>query len=405
VVRNKPDFAAADGVMTATPGFNPFFGTSAAAPHAAALAALLIEAGTFTTPAQVRQAFGLTAIDIEAPGMDRDSGYGIIDINAALSINCDYDLTPPSRLVPSGGVVNATIDITTDAGCPWTVTTNSPFITLTGDTAGSGNGQVTYSVAANNGFSRFGTIDISGTVHSVTQEACQIPAASLNPTTQAGCVGGSATFMAAGIGSPPLGIQWQVNEGIGFKNIAGATGQYLVVNNITQAMDGYQYHAVFFNSCGNMATTPAQLVVGAPDAPTGVSATNGAFSDRVRISWNAAPGASGYRVFRSAGSSGSGAVDISGLLTGLTFDDMTATTEMTTGCNPMEVAILYRYFVVSSNACGDSTQSNAASGAIALSSKRSASLTANTWGDVAVLFLTLAGLYGWQRRRKFAQTP
>ena len=37
-VRYKPDISAADGVKTATPGFNPFYGTSAAAPHAAAIA-------------------------------------------------------------------------------------------------------------------------------------------------------------------------------------------------------------------------------------------------------------------------------------------------------------------------------------------------------------------------------
>ena len=39
VVRNKPDLTAADGVATDTPGFQQFFGTSAAAPHAAAAAA------------------------------------------------------------------------------------------------------------------------------------------------------------------------------------------------------------------------------------------------------------------------------------------------------------------------------------------------------------------------------
>ena len=33
-VLQKPDFTGADGVTTRTPGFNPFYGTSAAAPHA-----------------------------------------------------------------------------------------------------------------------------------------------------------------------------------------------------------------------------------------------------------------------------------------------------------------------------------------------------------------------------------
>jgi len=36
-VRQKPDIAAGDGVSTSVPGFAPFFGTSACAPHAAAL--------------------------------------------------------------------------------------------------------------------------------------------------------------------------------------------------------------------------------------------------------------------------------------------------------------------------------------------------------------------------------
>src|SRR5262249_55745358 len=37
----KPDVAAADGTSAKTPGFLPFFGTSAAAPHAAGIAALI----------------------------------------------------------------------------------------------------------------------------------------------------------------------------------------------------------------------------------------------------------------------------------------------------------------------------------------------------------------------------
>ena len=74
----KPDVAAADGVATRTPGFSPFFGTSAAAPHAAAVAALVKSAKPSATGAQIYNAMTSTALDIRAPGIDRDSGYGIV---------------------------------------------------------------------------------------------------------------------------------------------------------------------------------------------------------------------------------------------------------------------------------------------------------------------------------------
>ncbi|HEY7114332.1 MAG TPA: S-layer homology domain-containing protein [Thermoanaerobaculia bacterium] len=83
-VLQKPDIAAADGVSCATPGFNPFFGTSAAAPHSAAIAALVKSAKPSLTPAQIRTALTSTAIDIEAPGVDRDSGVGVLDAMAAV---------------------------------------------------------------------------------------------------------------------------------------------------------------------------------------------------------------------------------------------------------------------------------------------------------------------------------
>jgi len=78
LVRQKPDITAADGVMTAAPGFNPFFGTSAAAPHAAAIAGLLKSFNPALTPTQIRNALVSTALDIETAGTDRDSGAGII---------------------------------------------------------------------------------------------------------------------------------------------------------------------------------------------------------------------------------------------------------------------------------------------------------------------------------------
>jgi len=87
-LRQKPDLSAADGVSTTLPaasGLNPFFGTSAAAPHAAAIAALLKSGKPTLTPGQMRQFLTSSALDIEAANRDRDSGFGIVDAMAALT--------------------------------------------------------------------------------------------------------------------------------------------------------------------------------------------------------------------------------------------------------------------------------------------------------------------------------
>ncbi len=87
-VRNKPDLTAADGVSTTFPsasGLNPFFGTSAAAPHAVAIAALVQSAVPTLTTAQVRTALTTTALDLLPVGFDRDSGFGIVMADASLA--------------------------------------------------------------------------------------------------------------------------------------------------------------------------------------------------------------------------------------------------------------------------------------------------------------------------------
>ncbi|HEX2489719.1 MAG TPA: S8 family serine peptidase, partial [Blastocatellia bacterium] len=92
-VRKKPDLTAADGVATSVPGFTTFFGTSAAAPHAAAIAALVKSARPRLAANRIRRALTRTALDIEAAGVDRDSGAGIVDAFAALQF-IDADPAP-----------------------------------------------------------------------------------------------------------------------------------------------------------------------------------------------------------------------------------------------------------------------------------------------------------------------
>ncbi|WP_020661246.1 S8 family serine peptidase [Amycolatopsis benzoatilytica] len=83
--RAKPDITAADGVATSVTGFQPFFGTSAAAPHAAAIAALLLSGKPSATPADVRKALVSSAIDLGAPGFDAVTGNGVIMAGPALA--------------------------------------------------------------------------------------------------------------------------------------------------------------------------------------------------------------------------------------------------------------------------------------------------------------------------------
>ncbi len=85
-VLQKPDLTAADAVSVSGVGGFPttFAGTSAAAPHAAAIAALIKSRKPGLSATLIRSAMTATAIDIEAAGVDRDAGYGIVMADAAI---------------------------------------------------------------------------------------------------------------------------------------------------------------------------------------------------------------------------------------------------------------------------------------------------------------------------------
>ena len=96
-IRQQPRFTAPDGTNTTffIPGIDPegdgfenFFGTSAAAPNAAAVAALMLEAAGgpgSLTPSEVFSALEQTAIDMGPSGFDFDTGHGLIDAQAAIA--------------------------------------------------------------------------------------------------------------------------------------------------------------------------------------------------------------------------------------------------------------------------------------------------------------------------------
>jgi subtilisin-like proprotein convertase family protein len=105
-VRQKPDITAADGVRTSVSGFDPFFGTSAAAPHAAAIAGLVLSGNPGISSADLRAAFISTAIDLAPKGVDSRSGYGVVLANRVIS----YTGASPQPLVQAGAPTVAATD-------------------------------------------------------------------------------------------------------------------------------------------------------------------------------------------------------------------------------------------------------------------------------------------------------
>ncbi|HEX8118345.1 MAG TPA: BACON domain-containing carbohydrate-binding protein, partial [Pyrinomonadaceae bacterium] len=101
---------------------------------------------------------------------------------------CTYTLGATSRNV-TAAATTGTVTVTALAGCTWTaVSNNTGWLNVTAGASGSGNGTVSYSVTANTGPARTGTITIAGQTFTVTQDSgCTY---TISPT--------SLNFVAAG---------------------------------------------------------------------------------------------------------------------------------------------------------------------------------------------------------------
>jgi uncharacterized repeat protein (TIGR01451 family) len=93
LVPQQPNIVAPDGVSTTffqasrplTNGFFAFFGTSAAAPHAAAVAALMLQAKPSLTLTQIQSAMDTTATSFGTAAPNFTTGYGLLNADAAMN--------------------------------------------------------------------------------------------------------------------------------------------------------------------------------------------------------------------------------------------------------------------------------------------------------------------------------
>ena len=96
--------------------------------------------------------------------------------------NCTYSLAPATQVFPAAAGTG-TVGILTSAGCPWTASTTSSFLTIASGFSGTGPGVVQFSATANaSPAARAGTLTIAGQTATVNQ-AGTAPLLLLSPTS------------------------------------------------------------------------------------------------------------------------------------------------------------------------------------------------------------------------------
>jgi len=266
-VLNKPDFAAADRVaVTGNGGFPAIFtGTSAAAPHAAAIAALIKSRDLSQTADQIRTALVSSAIDIEAPGFDRDSGAGVImAMTTAPSGSAPPAITrqPLSQSIAFGSTV--TLSITASGTAPfsyqWYQGTSPDTATPVGGATSPVFTSPALTAAANYWVrvtNAFGTAN--STTANIVITPSSTPAIAHQPQSIGVLSGQSATIGVSAIGVG-LTYQWYLGtSGVTSNPIVGQTSAGFTTAPLTIATS---YWVRVTNTAGSVDSVTATVSVG-----------------------------------------------------------------------------------------------------------------------------------------------
>jgi Putative binding domain, N-terminal/Viral BACON domain len=218
---------------------------------------------------------------------------------------CTFAISPDTRSVPASGA-DGTVSVTAGTGCAWTAASNASWITIASGASGSGNGSVSYKVAATSGPARSGSLTIAGRTFTVNQGAdCTISLSSSSATVAAG--GGTGAFdvrTAAGCGwTAASNASWLTvsagASGDGNGNVRYAAAANSGPQRTGAIAAGGQTFTVRQDAGCSFSISPASQNVGSigGNASVGVSAAAG-------CPWNAESNVPWIGI--SSGSSGSG---------------------------------------------------------------------------------------------------
>ncbi|MEN3334798.1 MAG: hypothetical protein V7641_4163 [Blastocatellia bacterium] len=163
---SSQNFTAASGAgsvsVTATSGCNWIAGSNASF--------ISISAGTSGTGNGTVNYSVSTNTGGARTGMMTIAGQTFTVTQDAAAGGCSSMISPTNHTF-TAGAQSSTVNVTAGVGCNWTAVSNASFITVNSGSSGSGNGAVGYSVTANAGAARTGTMTIAAQTFNVTQDS------------------------------------------------------------------------------------------------------------------------------------------------------------------------------------------------------------------------------------------
>ena len=196
-------------------------------------------------------------------GSGREGDIVINDIRARVTQRapCRYEVTPPNQSV-GAGAGGGSVTVTTSAECAWTANTDVGWISVEPPRDGSGRGTVGFTVAANGGNERSGTITIAGQRSIVTQAGAAAPCTfAISPSSQNIAASGGTGTVAM---STQAGCRWSATSDASWITVAsGGSGAgngsigFSVAANTGAARTGTL-------TIGGRAFTVSQAAPGAP---------------------------------------------------------------------------------------------------------------------------------------------
>ena len=251
--------------------------------------------------------FGVT----ENTGADRTGTLTIagqtftVNQAAGTATSCAFSITPTNESVVATAGAGSPVNVSTPSGCTWSATSNASWITITSGASGNGDGSVRFSVSANTGAARSGTLTIAGQTFTVNQAQASTgtPCAySITPTNQS-VAATTSTGNRLNV-STASGCTWTASSNASWISItSGASGngngsvEFSVVANTGSARSGtltVAGHTFTVNQAAAPAAACAYTI-----APTAQSfPASGGGDNRVTVSadsrcdWTAASNAS-----------------------------------------------------------------------------------------------------------------